>query len=406
MKFSKQAILGTSVFVGGSILLYATIQQISNNSENTQTISEKPALVEKNSTINKDTNVLTADIATEQRILQEKQKQREKLVEEQERQSQKFITEQQQEEINARARLAAENQLYPSGKPVSQPTANPNVSTKTNNNASENPNVTPITSNNYQAQQTKNQNIHYNQPTQSVNVEKKTISSPQKPAIEPIAEPTKPSQQINNQSMQTQTKKEQTTNDTNNAPPTKPIKYQVQHGEGLIQIAKKYHVPVSALAQANKLQTNSQLNIGQKITIPSKKQIARLEREAIEQEQARLEKLKAQQEKELKAQQEKQQKEQYKIAVQKLKEARKTVKETDAKGVFGVQIAIAVDEAKAKEIVKKLKSAGYQTRVSETSKGIRIVVGPEKGKIAALALKDKINADPRLDTSNAWVIYW
>jgi len=33
-------------------------------------------------------------------------------------------------------------------------------------------------------------------------------------------------------------------------------------------------------------------------------------------------------------------------------------------------------------------------------------VGPEKGKEAALALKDKINADPNADVNNAWVLYW
>ena len=82
------------------------------------------------------------------------------------------------------------------------------------------------------------------------------------------------------------------------------------------------------------------------------------------------------------------------------------MKETDAKGSFGVQVALAADQAKAQEIARKLQAAGYKVKTSQTTRGVRVVVGPETGKVAALALKDKVNSDPRLDTNNAWVLFW
>ena len=90
----------------------------------------------------------------------------------------------------------------------------------------------------------------------------------------------------------------------------------------------------------------------------------------------------------------------------KLSAARKEVKETDAKGSFGVQVALATNQAAADELAKKFKSAGYQVKTSKTSRGVRVVVGPERGKLAALALKDKVNSDPDVNTTSAWVLYW
>ena len=57
-------------------------------------------------------------------------------------------------------------------------------------------------------------------------------------------------------------------------------------------------------------------------------------------------------------------------------------------------------------MAKKFQSAGYQVKTSPTSRGVRVIVGPERGKVAALALKDKINSDPKVNTTSAWVLYW
>jgi regulator of protease activity HflC (stomatin/prohibitin superfamily) len=151
-------------------------------------------------------------------------------------------------------------------------------------------------------------------------------------------------------------------------------------------------VPVEALAQANNTSPSATLQLGQTITIPSRKQIQRLEREAAEAERKR--------------EQEKAQAQAKRDAQQRLVEARREAKQTDAKGSFGVQVSLASDQAGADRVAKKFKDAGYQVTTSKTSRGVRVVVGPERGKVAALALKDKINNDPKVDTSGAWVKYW
>ena len=175
-------------------------------------------------------------------------------------------------------------------------------------------------------------------------------------------------------------------------PPSSPSEYKVKSGDGLIKLARRYNVPVEALAQANNTSPSATLQLGQTITIPSRKQIQRLEREAAEAERKR--------------EQEKAQAQAKRDAQQRLVEARREAKQTDAKGSFGVQVSLASDQAGADRVAKKFKDAGYQVTTSKTSRGVRVVVGPERGKVAALALKDKINNDPKVDISGAWVKYW
>ena len=159
-------------------------------------------------------------------------------------------------------------------------------------------------------------------------------------------------------------------------------------------------MPVEVLAQANNISPSTSLQLGQEITIPSRSQVQRLEREAVAAEQAR--EKKREQEEALA----KKSADAKRDAQQKLSEARKEVKETDAKGSFGVQVALADNQAKADQLAKTFQSAGYQVKTSPTSRGVRVVVGPERGKVAALALKDKINSDPNVNTTSAWVLYW
>ena len=54
-----------------------------------------------------------------------------------------------------------------------------------------------------------------------------------------------------------------------------------------------------------------------------------------------------------------QQQQQYQAAQDKLKQARQVVKETDAKGSFGVQVALATDQKKAQEITQKTQSQDF-----------------------------------------------
>ena len=446
MKFSKQALLGTTVLLGGSVLLYATMHQVLNApakpAANSQQVIAKPT-TDKQSAISNEP--LTADIATEKNLLAQKQKEREQRVAAQEQQAQQYMTEQQRIEAEALARSRAENQLY----------ANKNAA---NTNSVVASSVTAIT-----------QPVVKPRPVDTV------AAPPQTQAAVPNSvQNSAQSQSAAQTRSATQTKEQAATpKPTVTAPavaqpqpaakatPSNPGTYQVKAGEGLIGLSRRYNVPVDVLASVNNLNTTSSLRVGQTITIPTaaqvnritqqaqareqqrqndiarkkqeaeqKKQqallqqqqeVARKKQEAAQKEQqkqqeiarkkqeAQLKEQKRQQEiaqKKLEAQQQAQKKQAFQAAQDNLRQARQTVKQTDAKGTFGVQVALATDQKKANEITQKLQAAGYKVKTTQTSKGVRIVVGPEKGKVAALALKDKLNNDSRVDVNSGWVLYW
>ena len=406
MKFSKQALLGTTVLLGGSVLLYATMHQVLNApakpAVNSQQVIAKPT-TDKQSAISNEP--LTADIATEKNLLAQKQKEREQRVAAQEQQAQQYMTEQQRIEAEALARSRAENQLY----------ANKNA---TNTNSVVASSVTAIT-----------QPVVKPRPVDTV------AAPPQTQAAVPnTVQNTAQSQSAAQTRSATQTKEQAATpkpavtapavaqpQPVAKATPNNPGTYQVKAGEGLIGLSRRYNVPVDVLASVNNLNTTSSLRVGQTITIPTAAQVNRITQQTQAREQqrqnemarkkqeAQLKEQKRQQEiaqKKLEAQQQAQKKQAFQAAQDNLRQARQTVKETDAKGTFGVQVALATDEKKANEITQKLQAAGYKVKTTQTSKGVRIVVGPEKGKVAALALKDKLNNDSRVNVNSGWVLYW
>ena len=432
MKFSKQALLGTTVLLGGSVLLYATMHQVLNApakpEANSQQVIAKPMTDKQSANSNEP---LTADIATEKNLLAQKQKEREQRVAAQEQQAQQYMTEQQRIEAEALARSRAENQLY----------ANKNAA---NTNSVVASSVTAIT-----------QPVVKPRPVDTVAATLQTQAA--------VPNTVKNSAQTQNAAQTrsaTQTKEQAATpKPTVTAPvvaqpqpaaktiPNNPGTYQVKAGDGLIGLSRRYNVPVDVLASVNNLNTTSNLRVGQTITIPTAAQVNRITQQAQAREQQRqnemarkkqeaeqkkqqallqqqqevarkkqeaqlkeqLKEQKRQQEiaqKKLEAQQQAQKKQAFQAAQDNLRQARQTVKQTDAKGTFGVQVALATDQKKASEITQKLQAAGYKVKTTQTSKGVRIVVGPEKGKVAALALKDKLNNDSRVDVNSGWVLYW
>ena len=406
MKFSKQALLGTTVLLGGSVLLYATMHQVLNApakpAVNSQQVIAKPT-TDKQSAISNEP--LTADIATEKNLLAQKQKEREQRVAAQEQQAQQYMTEQQRIEAEALARSRAENQLY----------ANKNAA---NTNSVVASSVTAIT-----------QPVVKPRPVDTV------AAPPQTQAAVPNSvQNSAQSQSAAQTRSATQTKEQAATpkpavtapavaqpQPVAKATPNNPGTYQVKAGDGLIGLSRRYNVPVDVLASVNNLNTTSNLRVGQTITIPTAAQVNRITQQTQAREQQRqnemarkkqeeqLKEQKRQQEiaqKKLEAQQQAQKKQAFQAAQDNLRQARQTVKETDAKGTFGVQVALATDQKKANEITQKLQAAGYKVKTTQTSKGVRIVVGPEKGKVAALALKDKLNNDSRVDVNSGWVLYW
>ncbi|MCG3879862.1 LysM peptidoglycan-binding domain-containing protein [Psychrobacter sp. Ps6] len=379
MNFSRQALLGIGMILGGSVMLYAMVQQIgeSNQPQPTSAMIEKPA------TEQESLQPLTTDIETEKRILAQKQKERAARVAEQERRAQEFLTEQEVAEAEALAKARAENQQYVK-----------NIAAT--NEQSESSEAVKDTETSVKSKEMQDAEKLVKAADDAVNEAKvkKQVEDEQqqakakqeKAAAEKLAESKKEAEAKRQANAQAAAEKEKKAAEAaKNEPPKSPSDYQVKKGDGLIKLARQYNMPVEVLAQANNISPSTSLQLGQNITIPSRNQVQRLEREAAAAEKAAEAKRDAQ---------------------QKLLEARQEVKETDAKGSFGVQVALADNQAKADTLAKKFKEAGYQVKTSPTSRGVRVIVGPERGKVAALALKDKINSDSNVDTNGAWVLYW
>ena len=387
MNFSRQALLGIGMIIGGSVMLYAMVQQIGDGNKS----EPAAAMVDKPSAEQAAPQPLTTDIDTEKRILAQKQKERATRVAEQEKRAQQFLTEQEMAEAQALAKSRAENQQYMANRAATtddsdSPEADKNVA-QTSSVQSRVDNELTVTAGNTsdndkqkaaqaQQQEAKRQAAAKREADAKKQADAQTMAEKKKEAVEQADEAAK------------------------NEAPKSPSDYQVKRGDGLIRLARRYNMPVEVLAQANNISPLTSLQLGQTLTIPSRKQVDRLARETAADEQAREEKRKKEDALAKKSTDAK------RDAQQKLSEARKEVKETDAKGSFGVQVALANDQAKADELAKKFQSAGYQVKTSATSRGVRVVVGPERGKVAALALKDKINSDPKVNTTSAWVLYW
>ncbi|MGP5118874.1 LysM peptidoglycan-binding domain-containing protein [Psychrobacter alimentarius] len=381
MNFSRQALLGIGMIIGGSVMLYAMAQQISD--------SNKPhlpsALIDQPSSEQESSQPLTTDIETEKRILAQKQKERAARVAEQEMRAQQFLTEQEAAEAEALAKARAESQQYVASNTPKVEESDSSESSESASVQSTDDNSTNTSNETATSASTRDQQ----QTAQAKQDAQRQAALKEQAAAEKAAREKKEAEAKKQAEAQAERKREAAetakAEAAKNEPPKSSSDYQVKRGDGLIKLARQYNMPVEVLAQANDLSPSSSLRVGQNITIPSRSQVQRLEREAAAAEKSAEAKRNAQ---------------------QKLTEARKEVKETDAKGSFGVQVALANNQAKADELAKKLQAAGYQVKTSPTSRGVRVIVGPERGKVAALALKDKINSDPKLNASEAWVLYW
>ncbi|MGP4120213.1 SPOR and LysM peptidoglycan-binding domain-containing protein [Psychrobacter aquimaris] len=389
MNFSRQALLGIGMIIGGSVMLYAMVQQIGDSNEP----QPASAMVDKPSPEQESPQPLTTDIETEKRILAQKQKERAARVAEQEKRAQQFLTEQEAAEAEALAKARAESQQY-------MDSSAPAVEESDKSDAEKNDATMPIKKTSAAASAESETNTGDQQKAAQAQQEAQRQAAIKEQATAKKLAESKKEADAKQQAQAAAEKKREAAEAAKNEPPKSPSDYQVKRGDGLIKLARQYNMPVEVLAQANNLSPSTSLQLGQNITIPSRKQVERLAREAAAAEQAREDKRQKEEALAKKSADAKRE------AQQKLSEARKEVKETDAKGSFGVQVALANDQAKADELAKKFQSAGYQVKTSPTSRGVRVIVGPERGKLAALALKDKINSDPKVNTTSAWVLYW
>lgn len=373
---SKQLLLGLSLILGGGVILYAVNQGQNNTVKDVQAIKTAPQTID--TAANHDDGVarptvepLTVDMATEDKLLSVKQQVREARTLAQERQAMALIEAQEKAQQLALDKASAEQKALATATPADALTVE----------------IRPeaIAVAQAQAEQerleklAKEKELKAKQEQQKRKKDEKAKADKLKTQKEQEEKKVQQEEQTKTEKQKKEPAKkayDETPQKTNNG------QHKVVRGDGLIKLSRQYGVPVSALAQANNMGRDDPLPLGKTIKIPSKTQVARLERDA----------------KERKAQ---------KIATERaekrLKEARQRGSDGNGNARYGVQVSLANNQTKADELAKKYRDAGYMVSTSQTSRGVRVLVGLEKNQDAAAALRDKIKNDSRVDGSGAWV---
>lgn len=364
---SKQLLLGLSLVLGGGVILYAVNQGQSDTAQNIQTAKTTPQTDNVATTLDDGVarptvEPLTVDMATESKLLTAKQQAREARTLAQERQAMALIEAQEKAQQLALDKATAEQKALATATPADTLT----VETRPE----------AIAAAKAQAERERLEKLAKEKELKAKQEQQKRKKDEKAKADKLKAQKAQDEKAEKEKKEPAKKAYDETPQKTNNG------QHKVVRGDGLIKLSRQYGVPVSALAQANNMGRDDPLPLGKTIKIPSKTQVARLERDA----------------KERKAQ---------KVATERaekrLKEARQRGSDGDGNARYGVQVSLANNQTKADELAKKYRDAGYTVSTSQTSRGVRVLVGSEKNQDAAAALRDKIKNDSRVDGSGAWV---
>lgn len=368
---SKQLLLGLSLVLGGGVILYAVNQGQSDTAQNVQTAETTPqtdnvATIADDGVARPTVEPLTVDMATEDKLLSAKQQAREARTLAQEKEAMALIEAQEKAQQLALDKATAEQKALATATPADTLT----VETRPE----------AIAAAKAQAERERLEKLAKEKELKA----KKEQEQREKNDKEKVKADKLKAQKEQAEKDKAETeKKEQAKKARDEAPQNANNgQHKVVRGDGLIKLSRQYGVPVSALAEANNMGRHDPLPLGKTIKIPSKAQVARLEREAKEREA-----------KERAAA----------SADKRLKEARQRGSDGDSNARYGVQVSLANNQTKADELAKKYRDAGYTVSTSQTSRGVRVLVGSEKNQDAAAALRNKIKNDSRVDGSGAWV---
>ncbi|OOR87220.1 hypothetical protein B0181_10835 [Moraxella caviae] len=370
---SKQLLLGLLLMAGGGVVLFA----VANN-------NDEPAPVETSAPEEKKPEVarpvvqpLTADVKTEERKLAQKQKEREARNARMAQEAEELLKEQEKARVLAldKARIEAnggrsEVDVSSDSAARSELIAAPAVQTRPEaieaRKAAEEA-AKKKAEEARQAQEAKNAKSEQNPPAQD-----KSKASTEDKKAKP--EPKKS---------------------------TKAGEHTIEAGDNLARLASRYGVSVTAIAQANKISTTTTLQLGQVLKIPSSSQVAALEKQAA---QAKKSEQKNSKPKDEKAKDSKAENTKDNKKSEAKTDAKKDDKKSNAAGAtYSVQVALSPDKDKIDDIVKKYRAAGYSVSTSQTSRGLRVLVGSENSYDDANALRGKIANDGRVDSSGAFV---
>ena len=370
---SKQVMLGVALIIGGSVAFFALAKNDSAADAATQAAAKDTTTTKVAKPV---VQPLTADVATEERLLAQKQRAREAHNLQMQKQAAALL----EEQNNARKQALDKANAEATGRPLS------NTQEVSADSAAKSELIAAPTV------QTR---------PEAIEAARKAEEAAKK--AEQQKSQTKKSEDKSAEDKKSDDKKSETKSEAKEVKaPAKAGTYEVQAGETWQGIANRHGVSVAALAEANGMTRHDLLRAGRSIKIPSASQVARLERD----NKAR----------EAKAKQEAAKSETSKSSdTTKNKSTEKSdTKKSDTKtetksqnpqmsGRYTVQVAISPDKEKVDEIVKQYRAAGYRVTTSSTSRGLRVLVGNEKSEEGAKALRKKIADDSRVSAPGAFV---
>ncbi|OAV08131.1 TolA protein [Moraxella catarrhalis] len=359
---SKQIVLGITLVIGSGVAFFALAKNDAQTTKSVQTPQQIPS----------DTKVakpvvqpLTADVATEEKLLAEKQRAREAHTLQMQKQAAALL----EEQNNARKQALEKASAEANGRMTND------TQTVSADSAAKSELIAAPTV------QTRPEAIEAARKAEEAKKAAETLkNSEQETKDEKAKTADKPTEN------KAENKKED--KNTQTKAPVKAGTHDVQRGETWQGIANRYGISVAALVEANGMTRNDILRAEHRIKIPSASQIARLERDNKAREAASKDDNKKSDN----------------------QSQSKTDKKTESKSQssqaserYMVQVAISPDKDRVDEVVKKYRDAGYKVTTSNTSRGLRILIGNEKTEEEAKALRTKIAADSRVPSSGAFV---
>lgn len=359
---SKQIVLGITLVIGSGVAFFALAKNDAQTTKSVQTPQQIPS----------DTKVakpvvqpLTADVATEEKLLAEKQRAREAHTLQMQKQAAALL----EEQNNARKQALEKASAEANGR-----TTNDTQTVSADSAAKSELIAAPTV-------QTRPEAIEAARKAEEAKKASETLKNSEQETKDEKAKiadkPTENKAENKKEDKNTQTKA-----------PVKAGTHDVQRGETWQGIANRYGISVAALVEANGMTRNDILRAEHRIKIPSASQIARLERDNKAREAASKD-------------DNKKSDNQSQSKTDKKTESKSQSSQTSER--YMVQVAISPDKDRVDEVVKKYRDAGYKVTTSNTSRGLRILIGNEKTEEEAKALRTKIAADSRVPSSGAFV---
>lgn len=436
---SKQVLLGSALVLGGGVTFFAL-------AKNDKPVQEPVAKTAQAPQIAKPTvQPLTADVATEERLLAQKQKEREAHTRQMQKQTEQLLAEQQKARLNALNKANAENgseAVLPADKAAkSELIALPTVQTRPEaveaarqaeeaKRLAEEAKKAELAKKAAEASLPKKPEESKKSVTNTNEADKKKADETKR-LEEKKAEERRQAAKKAEEAKRAELKNAQNKKSDTNARDSKAGKsgqYQVQAGETWLGIANRHGVSVAALTQANGMSTGDTIREGQTLKIPSGSQTSRTKdnKAAWAKNQTKQEQnAKKAEAKKVEVKKAEAKKAETKKTETKKGEEKKSDKKSDDKkqniksdvranksgkdqnphlaGRYTVQVAITPDRAKVDKLVKQYRAAGYTVNTSNTSRGTRVLIGGAKNADAAKALRSKVANDSRVNSDGAFI---